>query len=128
MAIKMSDSDVRVTLGEGLGVVLGRVTGSMLQVVTVAVQCANLNDLDSDFDVHTHFIPKSCQNFPRFFTKIFPVLAPTSGDRKCIRNGKYSPRFLYQSFPRFGYPFIPVSETLFIPVSVPALSRAISLP
>ena len=53
-------------------------------------------------DVHLHFIPKNVTEFLPFFTKIFPILAPTSGDRKCIRNGKYFPHFLYQFFPRFG--------------------------
>ena len=66
------------------------------------------------------FYPKKCDKiFPVFFTKFFHVLASTSGGKRCVRNGKYFPVFLYQNFShfKFGYTFIPVSDSLFIPVS-----------
>ena len=63
------------------------------------------------------FIPKNVTKISQFFTKNFPVLAPTSGNRKCIRNGKYFLRFYTKIFPVSDTLFIPISETLFIPVS-----------
>ena len=67
--------------------------------------------------------PKSCQNVSRFFYQTFPVLALTSGDKECIRNGKYSPRFLYQNFLRFRYPFYPRFRYPFYPpFPIPFLS------
>ena len=74
---------------------------------------------------HTHFNPKVVPKFSPL--KFPPFWRPTSGDRKCIRNGKYSPispfripflsPFPIPFYPRSRYPFYPRSDTLFIPVS-----------
>ena len=132
-----------------------------------------------DYPIDVIFInilsKKNVTKFSPFSPKIFSVLAPTSGARKCtmILNGKYFPRFfipifspfgihfcfsfpipfyprfrypfyprflhsfypnfrytcypyvLYPFYPRFRYTFYPRFPNPFIPVSVPALSRAI---
>ena len=60
--------------------------------------------------------PKLCQSFPPFFTRIFPVQAPTSGDRlgRCIQNGNFFSVFYTKIFP--------VSDTLFSPFPIPFLT------
>ena len=63
-----------------------------------------------------HIFSQQCNKiFPVFLTKIFPVLAPTSWDKKCIRKGKYFPSFLYQNFPCFRYTFYPHFRYPFYP-------------
>ena len=52
---------------------------------------------------------------PFLSTKIFPVLAPTSGDRKCILNGKYFPSFFIPNFPPFQIPYLSPFWILFYP-------------
>ena len=79
---------------------------------------------------HTHFNPKVVPKFSPL--KFPPFWRPTSGDRKCIRNGKYSPispfRIPFRSpfpipfYPRSRYPFYPVPIPFLSPFPIPFLS------
>ena len=71
--------------------------------------------------VHKHFIPKDVTKFSTFFTNFFPVLAPTSGNRKCIQMAnifpflipKFSP-FQIHFLSLFQYPFYPSFQFLYL--------------